>query len=81
METYYDPADLGRFNEIGKDAPELAKKFFELHRRLHTCQSGERFQPRRDDRGGARRRGDPGRSLSRAWGADAEDRRKAFHVG
>jgi alkylhydroperoxidase/carboxymuconolactone decarboxylase family protein len=25
---YYDGRDLGRFAEIGKDAPELAEKFF-----------------------------------------------------
>jgi len=31
METYYDPADLGGFGEIGKDAPELARKFFEYY--------------------------------------------------
>jgi 4-carboxymuconolactone decarboxylase len=31
METYYDPADLGKFGEIGKDAPELARKFFEYY--------------------------------------------------
>ena len=31
METYYDPKDLGRFGEIGKDAPELAKKFFDYY--------------------------------------------------
>jgi 4-carboxymuconolactone decarboxylase len=31
METYYDPADLARFAEIGKDAPELAKKFFDYY--------------------------------------------------
>lgn len=31
METYYDPADLARFGEIGKDAPELARKFFEYY--------------------------------------------------
>ncbi len=28
METYYDPTDLGKFGEIGKDAPALAEKFF-----------------------------------------------------
>ena len=28
METYYDPKDLAKFGEIGKDAPELANKFF-----------------------------------------------------
>ena len=31
METYYNPKDLPRFEEIGKDAPELAKKFFEYY--------------------------------------------------
>ena len=31
METYYDPADLAKFGEIGRDAPELGKKFFEYY--------------------------------------------------
>ena len=31
MESYYDPKDLGRFAEIGKEAPELAKKFFDYY--------------------------------------------------
>lgn len=31
METYYDPEDLGGFSEIGKDAPELAEKFFDYY--------------------------------------------------
>ncbi|HBA90096.1 MAG TPA: 4-carboxymuconolactone decarboxylase [Geobacter sp.] len=31
METYYDPKDLGSFSEIGKDAPELAGKFFDYY--------------------------------------------------
>ncbi len=31
METYYHPKDLPRFEEIGRDAPELAKKFFEYY--------------------------------------------------
>ena len=31
METYYKPADLSRFSEIGKEAPELAKKFFDYY--------------------------------------------------
>jgi hypothetical protein len=26
---YYQPHDLARFSDIGKNAPELAKKFFE----------------------------------------------------
>lgn len=31
MKTYYDPADLARFGEIGKDAPELSRKFFDYY--------------------------------------------------
>lgn len=31
MDTYYDPSDLPKFPEIGKDAPELAKKFFDYY--------------------------------------------------
>ena len=31
MHTYYDPNDLGKFAEIGKDAPELAAKFFDYY--------------------------------------------------
>lgn len=31
MPTYYDPEDLGKFAEIGKDAPDLAKKFFDYY--------------------------------------------------
>ena len=31
METYYQPKDLPRFAEIGKDAPDLGKKFFEYY--------------------------------------------------
>ena len=31
MENYYDPKDLARFSEIGEEAPELAKKFFEYY--------------------------------------------------
>jgi len=31
METYYDPADLAKFSEIAKDAPELAAKFFDYY--------------------------------------------------
>jgi len=31
METYYDPADLSKFGDIGKDAPELANKFFDYY--------------------------------------------------
>lgn len=31
METYYDPSDLSKFENIGENAPELAKKFFEYY--------------------------------------------------
>jgi alkylhydroperoxidase/carboxymuconolactone decarboxylase family protein len=31
METYYDPADLAAFGDIGKDAPHLASKFFDYY--------------------------------------------------
>lgn len=31
METYYNPDDLAKFAEIGKDAPELANKFFDYY--------------------------------------------------
>ena len=31
MEPYYKPEDLLKFEEIGKEAPELAKKFFEYY--------------------------------------------------
>jgi alkylhydroperoxidase/carboxymuconolactone decarboxylase family protein len=31
MDTYYHPPDLAKFPEIGANAPELAKKFFEYY--------------------------------------------------
>lgn len=31
METYYHPKDLPKFEEIGNEAPELAKKFFDYY--------------------------------------------------
>lgn len=31
MDTYYKPEDLGKFEEIGKEAPELARKFFDYY--------------------------------------------------
>jgi len=31
METYYKPADLTKFPEIGEEASDLAKKFFEYY--------------------------------------------------
>jgi alkylhydroperoxidase/carboxymuconolactone decarboxylase family protein len=30
-QTYYHPAHLGRFGEIGEEAPEIAKKFFDWY--------------------------------------------------
>jgi len=31
MESYYKPEDLPKFEQIGEEAPELAKKFFEYY--------------------------------------------------
>jgi 4-carboxymuconolactone decarboxylase len=31
METYYKPEDLLKFEEIGNEAPDLAKKFFDYY--------------------------------------------------
>ncbi|MBF0259093.1 MAG: carboxymuconolactone decarboxylase family protein [Desulfamplus sp.] len=31
MDSYYNPEDLTKFGEIGKEAPELAKKFFDYY--------------------------------------------------
>ncbi len=31
MESYYKPEDLLKFEQIGEEAPELAKKFFEYY--------------------------------------------------
>jgi len=31
VNAYYKPEDLLKFEDIGKDAPELAKKFFEYY--------------------------------------------------
>ena len=31
METYYKPEDLPKFEDIGKDSPKLAQKFFEYY--------------------------------------------------
>ena len=31
MDTYYHPKDLGRFAEMGQEAPELWKKFLEWY--------------------------------------------------
>ena len=31
METYYKPEDLPKFEEIGKEAPDLAIKFLDYY--------------------------------------------------
>jgi 4-carboxymuconolactone decarboxylase len=31
MESYYDPKDLAKFPDVGEEAPELAKKFFDYY--------------------------------------------------
>jgi 4-carboxymuconolactone decarboxylase len=31
METYYKPEDLPKFEQIGQEAPDLAKKFFDYY--------------------------------------------------
>lgn len=31
MDTYYDPKDLAKFPNVGKDAPDLAAKFFDYY--------------------------------------------------
>ncbi len=31
MESYYEPHDLPKFEEIGKEAPGLAKRFFDYY--------------------------------------------------
>lgn len=32
MDTYYNPVDLTKFEEIGKEVPILAKKFFDYYK-------------------------------------------------
>jgi len=32
MDTYYNPQDLVKFEEIGKEVPDLAVKFFDYYR-------------------------------------------------
>ena len=36
METYYKPEDLPKFEEIGKEASDLAKKFFDYYGAVFT---------------------------------------------
>ncbi|MEW5735865.1 MAG: arsenosugar biosynthesis-associated peroxidase-like protein [Thermodesulfobacteriota bacterium] len=37
METYYDPQDLAKFEEIGEQAPALAKKFFDYYQEVFSA--------------------------------------------
>ncbi len=37
MDTYYKPEDLPKFEEIGKEAPDLARKFFEYYNAVFTA--------------------------------------------
>lgn len=36
MKTYYKPEDLPKFGDIGKEAPELSRKFFEYYGAVFT---------------------------------------------
>jgi 4-carboxymuconolactone decarboxylase len=36
MDTYYKSEDLPKFEEIGKEAPDLAKKFFDYYAAVFT---------------------------------------------
>jgi 4-carboxymuconolactone decarboxylase len=36
MDSYYDPADLGKFAEIGREAPHLATKFFDYYQAVFS---------------------------------------------
>jgi 4-carboxymuconolactone decarboxylase len=36
MQSYYEPKDLGKFEEIGEDAPKLAQKFFDYYNNVFT---------------------------------------------
>jgi alkylhydroperoxidase/carboxymuconolactone decarboxylase family protein len=36
MASYYDPQDLAKFEEIGKEASSLAQKFFDYYRAVFT---------------------------------------------
>jgi len=31
MDSYYDPKDLAKFADVGEEAPDLAKKFFDYY--------------------------------------------------
>jgi 4-carboxymuconolactone decarboxylase len=36
MDTYYKPEDLPKFGDIGKEVPELSRKFFEYYGAVFT---------------------------------------------
>lgn len=36
METYYDPKDLGRFGDMGNDAPQLWQQFMTWYNTVYT---------------------------------------------
>lgn len=36
MDTYYHPGDLAKFKEVGKDAADLAAKFFDYYSAVFT---------------------------------------------
>ncbi len=37
MTSYYDPQDLPKFEDIGKEAPALAQKFFDYYRAVFAA--------------------------------------------
>jgi hypothetical protein len=88
VETYYKPEDLPKFEEIGKAAPDLAKKFFEYYNAVFAEGAlterekalGEGIQPGRNDRGDSCGDSHPWRSLPCSWCPDAQCRPETLHV-
>lgn len=37
MDTYYDPRDLAKFGQIGEEAPEVARKFFDYYQAVFAA--------------------------------------------
>lgn len=37
MNSYYDPHDLAKFAEIGEEAPEIARKFFDYYQAVFAA--------------------------------------------
>lgn len=37
MESYYDPRDLAKFGQIGEEAPEVARKFFDYYQAVFAA--------------------------------------------